>query len=172
MKIALLIVGILVALGVLAGLVVYLVGRSQPERHTASISFTLPKPRAAVWAALTDYAAMPRWWPAVKSIRFETRPNGEVITWNSDGRGQTIGFRTAEEKAPARLVREITGDNLPFGGTWAYELAEENGGTRVVITEDGFVKPPFFRGVMTLFMKPDATMRDFEKYFTPYVTAK
>jgi len=172
MKTVLLIAGIVVAALLVAGLVVYLVGRSQPERHTASIRFSVPQPRPAVWAALTDYATMPQWWPAVKATRLESRPDGTVITWNTDPRGQVIGFRTREERAPARLVREIVGDDLPFGGTWTYELAEENGGTAITITEDGFVKPPFFRGMMKLFMKPDATMRDFAQHFTAHLGAR
>lgn len=172
MKILLISLGVIAGLLVLVGLILYLLGCTQPERHTARITFTLPKPRAAVWAALTDYAAMPRWWPAVKAVRLETRANGEVFTWNTDAHGKEIAFRTREERAPAHLVREIAGDDLPFGGTWTYELAEDGGGTRVTLTEDGFIKPPFFRGVARIFMKPDATMRDFEQHFTPYVTAK
>ena len=73
------------------------------------------------------------------------------------------------ENAPAHLVREIVGDDLPFGGTWTYDLAEDAGATRVTLREDGFVKPPLFRAIARLFMKPDATMRDFEKNFTRYV---
>src|SRR5882762_3556628 len=156
MKILLISLGVIVGLLVLAGLGIYLLGRAQPERHTAALSFTLPKPRAAVWVALTDYASMSRWWPAVQAVRTETRPNGDVLTWNKDAHGREIAFRTREEKAPARLVREIVGDDLPFGGTWTYELAEDGGATRVTLTEDGFIKPPFFRGVARLFMKPDA----------------
>jgi uncharacterized protein YndB with AHSA1/START domain len=172
MKIILLVFGIIVGLLVLVGIILYLFGRAQPERHMARIAFTLPKPRAVVWTALVDYPAMAQWWPAVKTVRLETRPNGEVITWNADAHGQQIGFRTQEEQAPARLVREIVGDNLPFGGTWTYELVEENGATRMTLTEDGYIKPPFFRAVARLFMKPDATMRDFEKNFTAYVATK
>lgn len=172
MKILLIALALLVGLLVLTGLVFYFVGRAQPERHTARITFTLAKPRATVWAALTDYAAMPRWWPAVKSIRFETRANGDIITWNTDGHGKEIGFRTKQETAPTKLVREIVGDNLPFGGTWTYELTEDNGATLVTLTEDGFITPPLFRGIAHLFMKPDATMRDFQKHFTPYVATK
>ena len=172
MKILLLIAGIILGLIVLAGIILYLVGRSEPERHTASIRFTLPKSRLVVWTALTDYAAMPQWWPAVKSIRFETRPNGEVITLNTDPRGHQIGFRTTEEIPPARLVREIVGDNLPFGGVWTFVLAEENGATTVTLTEDGFIKPPLFRGISKLFLKNDATMRDFEKHFTAHLAVK
>jgi len=172
MKTVLRIGGIVIGLLVVACLVIYLVGRSQPERHTATIRFAVPQARPVVWAALTDYATMEKWWPAVKATRLETQPDGTVVTWNTDGHGQVIGFRTREERAPARLVREITGDNLPFGGTWTYELTEENGGTTITITEDGFVKPPFFRGVMKLIMKPDATMRDFEKHFTAHLAAR
>jgi uncharacterized protein YndB with AHSA1/START domain len=172
MKIFLLVLGTSVGLTVLAGLFFYLVGRAEPERHKATLSFTLSKPRPVVWAALTDYAALPTWWPAVKAIRFETRADGEVITWNTDRRGQVIGFRTVEERAPARLVREIVGDDLPFGGTWTYELTEQNGATQVTLIEDGFIKPPFFRGIAKFFLKPDATMRDFEKHFTPYVATR
>ena len=172
MKITLLVLGIVVGLVVLAGLFFYLVGRAQPERHRATISFALPKSRAVVWAALTDYAAMPTWWPAIKSIRLETRANGEVITWNTDGHGKEIGFRTKEENAPTRLVREIVGDDLPFGGVWIYELAEVNGTTHITLTEDGFIKPPLFRGIAKFFLPPEATMRDFEKHFSAHVAAK
>jgi len=69
-------------------------------------------------------------------------------------------------------VREIVGDDLPFGGMWTYELTEENGATEVRLMEDGFIKPPFFRAVAKLFMKPDATMRDFEKHFSLYVASR
>lgn len=172
MKITLLVIGSLVGLVLLAGLFLYLVGRAQPERHTATISFTLPKSRAVVWAALTDYAAIPSWWPAVKSVRLETRADGEVITWNTDGHGEVIGFRTKEAQPPAHLVREIVNTDLPFGGTWTYELADDGPATRVTLTEDGFVTAPLFRGVAKFFLKPDATMRDFEKHFSAYVAGK
>jgi len=172
MKILIIILGVIAVLLVLAGVGLYLLGRAQPERHSATITFTLPRARPAVWVALTDYASLPQWWPAVRAVRFETRASGEVITWNKDAHGKEIGFRTREEKAPAKLVREIVGDDLPFGGTWTYELAEDGPGTRVTLTEDGFIKPPFFRGVARLFMKPDGTMRDFEKHFAVHVAAQ
>ena len=172
MKPTLLGLALVIGLIVLAGLVLYLIGRGQPERHTASRTLTVPQPRPVVWAALIDYASMPLWWPAVKAVRMETRPNGEVITWKKDRRGREIGFRTKEEKVPAKLVREIVGDDLPFGGTWTYELAEETGGTRVTVTEDGFIKPPLFRAIARYFIGLDATMKDFEKHFTARLASK
>lgn len=172
MKIALLIIGSLLGLFILAGLVLYVLGLGLPERHTSRLTVMLPAARPAVWAAITDYAKMPEWWPDVKAVRLETRPNGEVLTWNKDAHGQEIAFRTKEEKAPAWLVREIVGDNLPFGGTWTFELAEDGGMTQLTLTEDGFIKPPLFRAIAQYFIGLDKTMRSFASHLEKRVTMK
>ena len=172
MKITLLIVAALIGLLVLAGLVLYFLGRSLPERHTARVSVMLPAPRTKVWALITDYADMAAWWPAVKAVRLETRANGEVWAWNKDAHDREIAFRTKEEQAPVKLVREIMGDDLPFGGTWTMELAEEGGQTRLTVTEDGFVKPPLFRAIMQYFIGPEKTMKDFTTNLAQRVAAK
>ncbi len=149
------------ALVLLAGLALYAAGRRLPECHTSRLTVVLPAARLAVWGIITDYARMPEWWPAVKAVRFEARPNGEVWTWNKDAHGQEIAFRTREETVPARLVREIMGDNLPFGGTWTFALAEEGANTRLLLIEDGFIKPPLFRAIAQYFIGLDRTMKDF-----------
>ena len=168
MKIALLLVGSVLGLLVLAGLILYFLGRSLPEKHSSRISIVRP----AVWAVITDYAKMPAWWPEVKGIRMETRPHGEVWTWNKDAHDQEIAFRTKEEQAPARLVREIVGDDLPFGGTWTFELAEEGGRTRLTLIEDGFIKPPLFRAIAQHFIGLDKTVKSFAAHLEKRVATK
>lgn len=172
MKTVLLIVAGLVGLLLLAGLVLYFLGRALPERHTARVSVVLPADRAKVWAIITDYPGMAAWWPAVKGIRTQIHANGEVWTWNKDSHGNEIAFRTKEEQAPAKLVREIVGEDLPFGGTWTMELAEQGGQTRLTITEDGFVKPPFFRAMMQYVIGSDKTLKDFAANLEKKVAAK
>jgi len=172
MKTTLLIVAGLAGLLILAGLVLYFLGRALPERHTSRVSVVLPAARAKVWTIITDYVGMPTWWPAVKGVRVETRPGGEVWTWNKDSHGNEIAFRTKEEQAPARLVREIMGDDLPFGGKWTFELAEEGGQTRLTVTEDGFVKPPFFRAMMQYVIGADKNLKDFAANLEKRVAAK
>jgi uncharacterized protein YndB with AHSA1/START domain len=172
MKTALLIAAVFLGLLVVVGLVLYFIGRSLPEKHTSRLSVVLPVARPAVWSAITDYAKMPEWWPAVKAVRLEIRPNGEAWTWNRDAHGREMAFRTKEEQAPARLVREIMGENLPFGGTWTFELAEQGGQTRLTLTEDGFIRPPFFRVVAQLSMGLDTTMKDFVAHLEKHVAAK
>jgi uncharacterized protein YndB with AHSA1/START domain len=172
MKTALLIVGSLLGLLVLAGLVLYLMGRGLPEKHTSRLTVMLPAARPAVWAVITDYAKMPEWWPDVKGVRFETRPNGEVWTWNKDAHGQEIAFRTKAEAAPAKLVREIMGDDLPFGGTWTFELADQGGNTQLTLTEDGFIKPPLFRAIAQYFIGLDTTMKSFTSHLEKHLARK
>lgn len=150
----------LVALVLLAALVLFLAGSRLPREHRSIVTVDLPAPRAAVWKAITDYAAMPQWWPAVKSIRIEKLPDGTELTWNTDSHGHEIPFRTAESKPNEKLVRVIAKDDLPFGGTWTYELADANGGTRLTLTEDGVIRPPIFRAIATWFFGLDTNQRD------------
>ena len=162
MKIALLLVLGLAALLALAALVFYLAGSRMPREHRSVVRVVLKAGRAAVWTALTDYAAMPAWWPAVKAVRTEELPDGTELTWNKDSHGQEIPFRTGESRANEKLVRVIAKDDLPFGGTWTVELADApGGGTRLTLTEDGFINPPIFRAIATWFIGLDATQKDF-----------
>jgi hypothetical protein len=55
----------------------------------------------------------------------------------------------------------VVDDGLPFGGTWTWELAPAGGGTRLTITEAGFIRNPIFRLMSRLFFPPTGTM---EKY--------
>jgi uncharacterized protein YndB with AHSA1/START domain len=163
MKIALYVVLGLIVLAALAALVLQLAGSRMPREHRSQVTVTLPAGRAAVWSAVTDYAGMPAWWPAVKAIRMEKLPDGTELTWNTDEHGQQIAFRTREVRPRERLVREIVAQkDLPFGGTWTYEFADTaDGGTRLTLTEDGFINPPIFRALATWVFGLDTTQKSY-----------
>ena len=48
---------------------------------------------------------------------------------------------------PRRIVTRIEGDDLPYGGAWAYALEPQGNATRITITEHGEVYNPVFRFV-------------------------
>ena len=173
MKIALCIVGGLVVLLVLAAAVLYLAGSRMPREHRSVVSIILKAGRTAVWTAITDYAAMPAWWPAVKAVRTENLSDGTELTWNKDGHGKEIPFRTGESRMNEKLVRLIAQDDLPFGGTWTFELTDApGGGTRLTLTEDGFINPAIFRAVAAWFIGLDATQKDFIANLEKHLAAK
>ncbi|MBL8020880.1 MAG: SRPBCC domain-containing protein [Leptospirales bacterium] len=162
MKMVGLVLGIVIGIFIIAILGLYLYGRSLPADHTASVSREYPVSRSLVWKLITTYPEIPTWWPDVKSIETETRPDGTVVSWNLDSHGNRIPFITAEEIFEKKLVRKIASDDLPFGGTWTFELESTGPSqTRLSIREDGFVKPPLFRAMGQLFIGQDTTLKSF-----------
>ena len=173
MKIALFVFLGLVALLAVAALVSYIAGAQMPHEHRSVVTATFKASRATVWAAITDYAAMPSWWPAVKAIRTEKLSDGTELTWNKDSHGQEIPFRTGESRVTEKLVRVIAKDDLPFGGTWTFVLADApGGGTQLTLTEDGFINPAIFRAVAKWFIGLDATQKDFVANLEKHLAAK
>lgn len=173
MKLVLLALVSLVAVLLLAGLVLYVAGSRMPREHRSVVTATFAAGRATVWAAITDYAAMPAWWPAVQAVRFERLPDGTELAWNKDRHGREVPFRTVESRLNEKLVRLIAQDDLPFGGTWTFELADApGGGTRLTVTEDGVIRPPLFRAIATWFMGLDATQKDFLAHLEKHLGAK
>ena len=58
---------------------------------------------------------------------------------------------------------KIADPDLPFGGTWTYELKPSGSGTRVTITEDGEVYNPIFRFMSHVFFSQSATIETYLK---------
>ena len=54
-------------------------------------------------------------------------------------------YEILESDRPHRFVTGVIGKNLPFGGTWTYELVGNDRETTLTITERGQVYNPFFR---------------------------
>lgn len=147
----------------LVGLVLLmaLIGLALPRAHVAARAAVLAKPPADVWAALTDLDAQPRWRKGLEKLerldgaRFrETTTQGAII------------FEIVEERPHELRITRIADDKLPFGGRWIYELAPAGtvdgaGGTRLAITEDGFIKNPVFRFLARTVFSTSATMEAF-----------
>ena len=101
------------------------IGLFLPQAHVASSSVLIRQPVDSVWSVVRTFDEYDTWWPEVSSVeRLPDRDGQEVWTLRQP---------------------RIADDNLPFGGTWTYELREQDGGTLVTVTEDGEIYNPFFR---------------------------
>jgi hypothetical protein len=144
MKIALIVV---IALVVLIG-IGFLVGLALPRNHRATSGITLAKPPAAVWAVVRDLGALQGTWKELKSARRLPDEGGREV-WEQNAGGFLLRLVVEESTPPSRLVTRIDAPpDAAFGGTWTYQLDAEGSGTRVTITEDGFVANPLFRVMM------------------------
>ena len=119
------------------------IGATLPVAHSESRERIIAAPRASVYEAIEDIGRYPHWRSSVERIERDTVGGG--VRWVEHGADGAIPYEVVERRAGERLVTRIAAEDLPFGGTWTFELADVPGGTRVRITEDGEVYDPFFR---------------------------
>ena len=132
---------VLIAVGIIVALIVLVtvIGAFLPREHTASRAIVLREPPEAVWATIRNLEGIAAWFPE----------------------GARVKVEVAEERRPAKLVTRIVPEpRAPFGGTWTYEIQPAPGGSRLTVTERGWIGVPPFRVVAHL-MGLDATIKSY-----------
>jgi hypothetical protein len=138
--------------------IVALVGALLPQSHVASRSRTFAAPPVSVFAAISDVRRYAEWRPGLREV---TLLNEEPLRWREVSSDGTIEYeRTAADPPRTQSVR-ITSEGLPFGGRWEYDVAPENGGSRVTITEYGEIYNPIFRTMARFVFGYHKTIEDY-----------
>jgi uncharacterized protein YndB with AHSA1/START domain len=155
---------ILVPLGIIVSIiaVVVMIGALLSREHTVTRAARFKEPPAAIWQAITDYNKFPEWRKGVE--RVEPLPAASKGGWVEYVKGAgRIPLEIDESVPPRRLVVHIADPNLPFGGTWTYEIAPSGDGSTLRITENGTVSNPFFRFVSQVVFGLRATIDQYLK---------
>jgi uncharacterized protein YndB with AHSA1/START domain len=118
------------------------IGYALPERHVASRDALVHAPPGPVFSAITNVAEYPQWREDVSRVEVVSRT---PLRWKEHAGGDVITFEVAALQPDERMVSRIADPDLPFGGTWTFELQPEGTSTRVTITERGEVYNPVFR---------------------------
>jgi hypothetical protein len=153
MRILLLVLSGLLALVAL----VWIVGALLPREHRAACRIALRAEPGRVIALLSEVEAYPRWRDDLKAVR-PAEPIAGRSAYLEDSEHGEILYVLEESRASERRVVRIADDSLPFGGTWTFELAPHEGGTRLTLTEDGLVRPALFRALSRFVFGHHATM--------------
>jgi len=141
--------------------IIWVIGMMLPRDHMASRMAHYQVPPQKVWEALTDIDAMPSWRIGLKSVTRLPDKNGLPVHTENTSAGK-MTFETTLMDPPRRLVRGMASD-LPFGGTWTFDVASAPDGSTLRITENGYVSNPFFRFVSRYFIGYTSEMN---KYLT------
>ncbi|HEX4682256.1 MAG TPA: SRPBCC family protein [Gemmatimonadaceae bacterium] len=137
---------------------VVVVGALLPRDHVAARTARIPAPAAAVWDAITDVGAFPRWRKDVTRVeQLPATPTGP--SWREFSSSGAITMVIDVAEPPRRLVSRIADPHLPFGGWWEYVITPDGPDASVVaITEHGSVYNPVFRFVSKFIMGHTATI--------------
>ncbi len=137
---------LLLAVGLLifAVAMVAVIGACLPRSHVASRAATYRRKPAEIFTLIRDFEGAPTWRTGLKSTELLPPRDGHICYRETSSHG-AITYVMREEKSAERLVTEIADENLPFGGTWTFELTSTGDGTSLRITERGEVKNVIFR---------------------------
>lgn len=150
---------LLILLGIVIGvpLLAYLVGLFVPRDHVASLSIDLAAPPQRVWSLVSDFENTPKWRTDITGVASTPQPDGKLRFTESSSQGE-IPFEVVSQEPPHRQVVRVVDDDQPFGGTWTWDLEPSGSGTRLTITEAGFVRNPMFRAMALVFFSPTDTI--------------
>jgi hypothetical protein len=138
---------VIVGCALCAVAVAWLVGRSLPAEHEASVTREIVSPLSLVASRVRDVATQPDWRPGVTRIEVRRRI-GAVLHYVEHGPNGAIPFAFAEITPDRTFTSTIDTERLPFGGTWTIALSPvSEQQTRVTITERGVVRSAVFRAL-------------------------
>lgn len=122
--------------------------------HTATRQAVYARTPDELWDVITRFDLTPEWRSDVDAIDIES---GDPIRFVELGEQGPVPYEVTEQERPHRLVLMTSDPELPFSGSWTFELEPEGGGTRLTITERGTIDNPLFRFMARTFMDPAAT---------------
>jgi hypothetical protein len=152
------VIWITAALLIAAVAAVALIGAWLPRKHVAALETHLPIAPQNLWTILIDIDGFPDWRPDVKRVDTHTVDNG-LPGWTEHTSEGRIRFVVDRMDPPRSLVVRIADPDLPFGGTWTYEISPQGRGSSLRITERGEVYNPIFRFVARFVFGHDRTIR-------------
>jgi hypothetical protein len=131
------------------------IGYLLPQGHVATRDALLDARAADIFAAIADPARYPEWRSDISRVEvLQAAP----LRWREQAGGDWVTYEVTAVRPPAHMVVRIADPDLPFGGTWTYELKQEESGTRVTITERGEVYNPIFRFMSRFVFSHTATL--------------
>lgn len=155
---------LLIVVGVLVGLVAvaWIIGSLIPREHVATRAARFKQPPEKIWEAITNVEGMTSWRRDLKGIERLPGQDGRPAWAETTSFGK-MPLEVTEWEPPRRMVTRITDPELPFGGTWTYEVSAADDGATLRLTEKGHIKPALFRFMARTIFGYTSTMEQYLK---------
>lgn len=163
MKWIIIIVVALIALIALA----YLIGYFMPVRHKASMTVKLNATPQRTWSIVRSPQEFMTWRSGLKNVISTDSTHWTEISGNG-----TIHYEVEIMHPNETFVSRIMNRDLPFGGSWTFELKPADQQTQLTITEDGEVYNPIFRFMSKYVFGHEASLRQYATDLDKYINKK
>jgi hypothetical protein len=136
----------LIAIGLVALLILLIagIGALLPQRHLVSRTAEFKSSSEKVFALI---AGPQTWRTDLRESVTLADGSGHQRFRETTRSGETITYEILDSQAPRLHKVRIADENLPYGGTWTYQIEPQQAGCRLTIIEEGEVYNPFFRFV-------------------------
>src|SRR5262249_21837010 len=119
---------------IIVALVVVAFASPALTKHIRTI--TLKETPEAIFTVLADVQKMPEWNRNLATVEMLPPADGKETTRQTFKNGMKMTIVTTESLSPTHLVRAMqANDGAPFIGTWTYEIAPVENGSKVTLTE-------------------------------------
>jgi hypothetical protein len=145
-----------VAAIVLLILMVVGIGLMLPKKHRATRMARFKESPEVIFAAVSGPQD---WRPGITTV--ELPADGGPRKWRELSGRHSITFEEVESDPPRLYRSQIIDKNLPFSGTWTWEIAATPDGCTCRITEDGEVHNPVFRFISQLIIGHTKTIDEY-----------
>jgi hypothetical protein len=140
--------------------VVLVIGYMLPQSHVATRRATIQSSCESVFAAITDVEQFSTWRKDVNKAERLPDRDGRAV-WVEEGSSGRMTLAVEHLDRPTLLVTRIADPDLPFGGTWTYNLQPGPESCDVTITEKGEIYNPLFRFMARFVFGYEATMASY-----------
>lgn len=160
MRTVLIAAGVVIGVLVLLVAVVALIGMTLPQDHVAARTVRVRQTPEQVFAIISDVEKVPTWRADITRVEILPVDNGRMM-FREHG-SDAVTYRVEASEPPRRRVVRIADTNLPYGGTWTYDVTPSTGEattlTQITITERGEVYNPIFRFMSRFVFSHHATI--------------
>jgi hypothetical protein len=157
---------IVIAIVVLVALM-YLIGYFMPVKHVARHSVVLNTTPEELWKILHDQAQYSKWRSDLKKVDVKDERHWTEISSNGK-----LDFESEIVRPNELFHSHIMNKDLPFGGSWTYELRSNGKGTELMITENGEVYNPLFRFMSKYIFGHETTLKKYGEDLTKKINAR
>lgn len=150
----------LIVVALVAG-ITGLIGCALPAEHTISQTVVVPATADQVYALISHVQDYPHWRTGVTSVDVLPEEAGQFHWVEVTSMGKVPQFLTENEPLQKRVVT-IDDANLPWGGSWTYQLVPQGMTTQLTITEHGYVKNVYLRFADKYILGQSSTIQQYE----------